>query len=267
MVRSALVCGLLAFSSIAHAGEPVTANADQVKPAKPAQRLSKIAEEHFQTGLALYRDGDYASARVEFQAAYDLSRLPDLLHNLSRVAQLEGKVAEAIALEERYLTESAEALSELEADQARGRIVRLRAQLASEGTTSPPTPRKSEQPSKSLPAVDAPTPSREATPRRLPLGAVGMIAIGGGLVIGGIGCGASALSTQSWLESGTPIPAKDVDAAIDRGAALERAGISLGVIGGAVLVGGTIWALVDRYGKRRASARLQSSGSALSVTW
>lgn len=105
MVRAALVCGLLA--PLAHAEESAPASADQIKPAQPSQHLSKVAEQHFRTGLDFYRAGYYASARIEFQAAYDLSHLPDLLHNLSRAAQLEGKLAEAIAFEARYITEGA----------------------------------------------------------------------------------------------------------------------------------------------------------------
>jgi Flp pilus assembly protein TadD len=71
--------------------------------------LSKIAEQHFKNGVEFYRAGEFAGARVEFQTAYDLSKLPTLLHNLSMAAQLEGKFDDAIAFEERFLKAAASA--------------------------------------------------------------------------------------------------------------------------------------------------------------
>ena len=35
------------------------------------------AAQHFQLGVEFYRAGDYAAARVEFEAAFGLSQLPD----------------------------------------------------------------------------------------------------------------------------------------------------------------------------------------------
>lgn len=265
MLRAAIVFGLLAVAPPVFAVEAAPSSADPITTAQPAGTLGKVAEQHFQTGLAFYRAGDYASARIEFQAAYDLSRLPDLLHNLSRTAQLQGKLADSIAFEERYLSESGDALSEHDADAARGRIARLRDELLRQSRAPVAPPREPE----AVPKRPMPTPARtDADRAHPPVGAWALVAGGGALTIAGIGCGGAALALQARLESGAPISAADASAGLERGVALDRAGIALSVIGGAALVGGTIWALVHRYrGRRGADPVRAPAGSALSLAW
>ena len=64
-------------------------------PAAP--EIGAVAERHFDDTAAFYKAGNYEAAKVEFSAAYDLSRHPDLLYNLSLVAERQARYADALA--------------------------------------------------------------------------------------------------------------------------------------------------------------------------
>lgn len=235
---------MFALSSTAHASEPA-ASADQVKLAVPSPLLTKIAEEHFRHGIELYRAGEYGGARVEFSTAYELSHLPDLLHNLSMVAQLENKLDEAIRLEERYIAESGDKLSEQDADLARGRIVRLRERSAAERTsTTGVTPTLQDPGVAALPAVsDAPEIKR---PRKVPIPALVLIGGGGVALVGSLGCGVSAFTLGKTIRNDGPYFLTEYQQLADRGHALNTGTIVLGVAGGAAVVAGMGWLFVKR---------------------
>ena len=82
--------------------------------------------------------------------------------------------------------------------------------------------------------------------RRTPAGALALIGIGGGMLIGGIGCGVGAVLTQQSLENGQPLYLREIDALTKRGQGLSLAGISLDVVGGVALVAGSAWAIWAR---------------------
>lgn len=108
------------------AGAARTADAQTLREAPTAASKQDVAAQHFQLGLKFYRAGDYAAARVEFEAALGLSGEADLLHNLSWTAEKQGQIAAAIDYEERFLAVKSSELTTAELDQARGRLVRLR---------------------------------------------------------------------------------------------------------------------------------------------
>ena len=116
-----LVCG-----AVVGAGLAMPAAAQTLKEAPAVVNKQGAAAQHFQLGVEFYRAGDYAAARVEFDAAYGLSGLPDLLHNLSLTAEKQGQIAAAIDYEGRFLAAKRGELTTAETDEARGRLLRLR---------------------------------------------------------------------------------------------------------------------------------------------
>lgn len=75
----------------------------------PAQALGQedeaTARSHFEAARSHFERGAYEEAQREFQAAYELSRHPELLYNLYLVAERLGDLDTAIAHLERYLAE------------------------------------------------------------------------------------------------------------------------------------------------------------------
>ncbi len=61
-----------------------------------SEKEQDAALQHFRLGVEFYSAGNYGAARVEFEAALGLSKLPDLLHNLSLTAEKQGLIGEAI---------------------------------------------------------------------------------------------------------------------------------------------------------------------------
>ena len=186
-----------------------------------------LAESHFEAGQQAYRDQRWDVARIEFQAAYQLSHEPDLLYNLSVIEEKDGNTSEAVTYARRYLAEKGAAISTKDADEVRGRIARLESML------KPP-------PAAVIaagPVPQPPPPPKTSTPAIVANGAI----VGGGvLTLAGIGClvGAwttgqaaqdPAISYQQWVDLGST------------GRALNAAGLGLTIAGGAVLVGSTAW--------------------------
>ena len=83
MVRLVLVAGTLAVGA-----RP--ADAQSLCEAPTAASKQHVAAQHFPLGLKFYRAGDYAAARVEFEAALGRSGEADLLHNLSWTVEKQG---------------------------------------------------------------------------------------------------------------------------------------------------------------------------------
>src|SRR5262249_37813352 len=76
-------------------------------PAARAQTSADgLAHKHFESGAAYLEQADYDSALREFQAAYDLSKRPEILINVATVDERMGKLSEAIAALEKYLAEA-----------------------------------------------------------------------------------------------------------------------------------------------------------------
>ena len=199
--------------------------------AEPSQRQEiALAERHHAEATRLYQAGNFAAARVEFQAAYDLSREPDILHNLSLVAEKQGKLDESIALEERFKAERGAEITQGERDGIDGRIARLRQ-------------------SATVPVAQSATSSG----RRPPLGSIVLMAGGGALLITGIGCGIGAVVTGNHVRNDGPFPPNEKQALLNQGQALQSTGIAFDVLGGAALIAGVSWAIVDRV--RRPASR------------
>ncbi len=190
-----------------------------------------LAESHFEAGQQAYRDQRWAVARIEFQAAYQLSHEPDLLYNLSVIEEKDGNPSEALTYARRYLAENGAAISTKDADEVRGRIARLdsvqtQPPAAVVATAQPPQAQQPQTP-----------PAKLDTRANV---ANGVIVAGGLLTLGGIGCLVGAWTTSQAAQDPTISYQQWVDLG-SRGRALNAAGLGLTIAGGAVLVGSTAW--------------------------
>jgi hypothetical protein len=84
----------------AAAATPATAPA--VKPDADAANM-KEAKDRFERALALYDDGDYDAALVEFHRAYDLAPTYKILYNIAKIQRHTNNYSAAITNFERYL--------------------------------------------------------------------------------------------------------------------------------------------------------------------
>lgn len=225
---------------------PATPTSPPAVAAAPAadDALDSLAQQHYNAGVEMFRNGQYEASRVEFEAAYKLLPLPDFLHNLSMAAELQKKYADALTYEERFLA-AASHLTHSERTVTRNRIAKLRD--AAGGTT----------------AGSSAASGKEGGRSRTPTGALALIGIGSGMLLVGIGCGAGALVTQNKLENGEPLFAREYEALTQRGRALNYTGISLDVLGGVALVSGAAWAIAAR--TRAPKPQLTTASSLFSV--
>jgi len=213
-----------------------------------------LATRHFDEATRLYGAGKYDEARIEFEASFALTREAELLHNISLAAERQGKLSDAIDFEERFLAAKPPGMTQRDSDEARGRIARLREQQL-RVTSGPPLAAASDR---------AVTPATER--RRVPPGAIGLLAIGGAAVAVGVGCGAGAWATARTIDN-MPLTLSDVNALTARGQALDRAGIALDLIGAASLVAGTAWAVVDRLRGSRTVIAGTSPQTTFALVW
>lgn len=174
--------------------------------------LEATAAQHFSLAVQAFHAGQWDAARAEFTVCYQLSKKPDLLHNLSMTAERQGTkeaLADAITYEQQFL--SLASLQPAERTEAANRVSQLQAKLR---------------------AVDEPP--RRAN-RRVLLGALGL-SLGGAMLIASLGTGGYALALKSDLE-GRPITQVEFDEGLSRGRTLQSATIALAVVGGTIAVG------------------------------
>lgn len=213
--RTLLVALVPWWLSLAHAQQPT------LKP-KPVN-LGQRAANHFEVGSQAYQAGQFDVARVEFEASYQHCKEPDLLHNLSMVAEQQGKFAEALALEREFLAKAQ--LKPEERESASNRIARLSEQIPPQQspaqTSSAPTP-----PGKTARIVS-----------------IAGLAVGGGLLVSAIGIGGAALALKNDLES-RPITLTELDQGRALGQSYQSAAIGLGVVGGVLVIGSTVGVVV-----------------------
>ena len=218
---------------------------------RPSRPMIEAAQAHYQSGARFFESGSYDAALVEFEAAWRLSGEPDLLHNLSWTHEKAGRIKEAIDYAVRYQT----AVQTIE-DQERGRrrvefLKQRYASGATEPTTAPSSPSVSPAPTQAPQPVPEKTPSaapeqlKTESQNRVPPLSIGLLAGGGALALGGIGCLAGAWST-SQQGNNTDLTFAEGSALSSRGHALNATGIALTVVGGAVVVGGATWMLLAR---------------------
>jgi tetratricopeptide (TPR) repeat protein len=187
------------------------------EPAEPAERA--VARAHFDRGLALARERDYARALLEFQRAYEVSPHFSVLYNIARAELALNRRAQALTTLQRYLDEAGDRVEPPRKAEVEALLVRLRSELeaaeqpppsASEpSATAQPDPtdadaakseaRQSPRPSAAAPStgrtqppVDlfASTPARNSpTPRSDAQRSIAYVLGGAGLVLSGAALG------------------------------------------------------------------------------
>lgn len=193
--------------------------------------LDETAAAHFALGVQAYQAGQWDAARAEFRVCYELSKKPDLLHNLSLVAEKQGKIAEALDLEREFL---AKAIPQDMTAEEKAKIV---ARVASLERLVPPTP--SPPPPESAPLVQ-----REKSPSKAPrvLATVGLVS-GGTLLVAALGTGIAGSLLKRDLES-RPLTLTEFDQGRGLAKNYESATIALSVIGGALVIGSAVAAAI-----------------------
>lgn len=182
--------------------------------------LDEAAAEHFKLAIRAYQAGQWDAARAEFRVCYELSQKPDLLHNLSMVAEQQGNAVEALALEREFLAK-AKGLTTADRTAAVGRIARIeRGEPASAPEPASPPP--------AVPARSKPPSAAQLLP---PIG----VATGGALLVAALGTGIAGSLLRADLES-HPLTLPELDAGRSQAQRLQTATITLGVVGGALVL-------------------------------
>lgn len=202
--------------------------------------LDETAAAHFALGVQAFKAGQWDAARAEFRVCYELSKKPDLLHNLSLVAEKQGKLAEALDLEREFLAKAKpQDMTPEERAKIAARVEDLERRAAATPTPTPdPTPTPSTPPSESTPAplVQKKAPSNTSRV----LATVGL-ASGGALLVAALGTGIAGLLLKSDLES-RPLTLAEFEQGRGQSKSFESATIALGVVGGALVIGSAVLA-------------------------
>lgn len=228
----------------AAASPPAAATSPPAAPAsgprEPTPDELDAAKRHFDSGRLFYDKGNYAAARAEFDAAYQLSHYPVLLYNLANTAEKQGEIPAAVRYYEEYLKTNPD-----DADAVRTKLEAIRPA----GATAPPAAETTAAPVGKIPPVPA----------------LALLGAGAGLLIVGIGLGAGALSAASSVgdtaNSGMPFAGTWADTE-RRGQQLSSAAIALDVVGGLALGAGAAWTGYWLYQRKKAAATVPPSSAA-----
>ena len=224
------------------------AHAQDLSPLqRPSRPMIEAAQQHYLSGTRFFEQGQWDAALVEFTASFQLSGERDLLHNISWTHEKAGRIKEALEFAERYLAACRGTEDE---ERAQKRVTFLRQRYSNAGLpTSPAVPVPVDTPAAQTPqnAVNGATVVAGQPEKAKPPGiAVGLLAGGGALSLGGIGCLAGAWGT-SQQASNADLTFANGTALADRGRALNGAGIALTVTGGAMVIGGAVtWLVLGR---------------------
>jgi hypothetical protein len=95
------------------------------------------AQQHFQNGVELYQNGNYAAALIEFESAYEAFPAPEVLYNMGQTATEAHEYALALEYFGRYLEDHA--VDDTRRDEVLAEIQRLGGLVASVevGSTTP----------------------------------------------------------------------------------------------------------------------------------
>jgi len=209
--------------------------------------MREAAQQHYASGTRFFEQGQWDASLVEFTASFQLSGERDLLFNISWTHEKAGRTREALEYAERYLVACQGTEDE---ERATKRVAFLKAKYRQSASGAASTVQAAPVPlvtpttqSAASEATAAPSTEGKAKPPAL---AIGLLAGGGALALGGIGCLAGAWSTSQQANS-PDLTFAQVSGLIDRGHALNATGIALTVTGGAVVVGGAVtWAVLAR---------------------
>ena len=217
---------LVAILLVADTGMGFSQN-NPPQPAPDSLTLSAAAA-HQDSGEGFFRAGRWQEALVEFDAAWALTKHPDLLFNMGLCSERADKTAAAIDYFERFLAASPTS------DPDGSTLRRLQALRAKQQASAAPL---------------VPKPAEKHTPvRRRQIAGIVLGSVGVALLAGSVGMGITAAADRETLLSGsiTYREAISLAEAADRN---RSASIGLGV-GGALLLGVSI-PLIAFWGRLR----------------
>ena len=251
-LRCSVECSRLAATALVLLASTAIAQPDLSPLQRPSRPMIEAAQAHYLSGARFFEAGSYDAALVEFEAAFRLSGEADFLHNLSWTHEKAGRIKEAIEYAVRYQA-AVQTVEDRERGRRRVEFLKQRyASGATEPTTAPSSPSVGPSPAQAPPPVPekkpnaAPEPPKTESRHRVPPLSIGLLAGGGALALGGIGCLAGAWSTSQQGNS-TDLTFAEGSALSSRGHALNATGIALAVTGGAVAIGGAVlWVVKSR---------------------
>lgn len=207
----------------------------------------RTSNPHYREAQAAFAEDRWEDAVAALARAYELDARPEYLFMQAQVLRAHDRCDDAIALYRRFIA-SAPPREDVLAAQA---ALELCGAPAVEQPPEPPPPEPVRDPVDSPPA---PPPPRRADPLTHAL-------VWPGLAVGGVGIGLVAAGHVRADRAGDASSEPEFDRRSTSAVRMAQAGIVLGSIGAAVLVGGIVRAGIVR-GRRRSAARVALDGSA-----
>jgi tetratricopeptide (TPR) repeat protein len=124
-IRFRALAAALALSLLA-SGLPQLAGADE-PPAFAGDDERALAKAHFKLGRGYQDARAYEKAIIEYQTAYAIAPMPELLFNIGQCYRLSGEPRMALLYYQRYLSSVPEGGA---SDEARAHVLSLRARIA-----------------------------------------------------------------------------------------------------------------------------------------
>jgi tetratricopeptide (TPR) repeat protein len=209
-----------------------------------------MARRHFESGVAYLQESDYESALRAFEKAYELSKRPEIQLNIATVHERQGRLTDAIASLERYLSEAPDGEH---IETVKLRISNLRKRLETEpgapGTEAPkpepapaPPPAATPPPAAPAPAPPAAAPAARPEPNRIP--AYVAFGVGGVAAAGAVLTGIFAKAEYDNAETECQQACSDDELSTGRTLAVTSTVLTGVAIVGAAL-GVTLWLTTD----------------------
>lgn len=222
------------------AAEEEDSEEETAAPPTLPPELEAEARSRFELGVSLYHQGRAEEALVEFERAHEISGRPEFFYNIYLCHRDAGQLREAEAALTSYLEQSSDVPNRGLLER---RLSTLREQIAAEEEAA-----RAEADARRA-AEEAEARVLQRTELRPPnrAGPSALLGLGGAAILAGVGVGISALFLHDELEQecfGSVCPYWKNDE-IDQ---LRRRTIAFDVLmgaGGAMLLGGLVWWLVD----------------------
>jgi tetratricopeptide (TPR) repeat protein len=203
----------------------------------------------FREAVELFRAGDFDTAAALLRRAHELDPEPILLFNLARALEASNQHLEAADTYARYLADAPDA-EDRAAIEALIANLRARAEAEASAAAPEPEPEATPEPEPVTPAPTVPEPERpSATPAWVVFG-VGAATAAAGLPVG-------LLARSRHDDARDAENHEQAVARRDEARRLQRAANALFGAGGALAVGGLVWALVARRAPDDERARIE----------
>lgn len=238
------LCGLIPSLALAQQGTASAADTEaagaEVDPEEQARRTQE-ARSLYDAGTVAFADGRFEDARRRWREAYELTGLPSLRYNIGMAEDRLNLSAAAIASYEAYLQDVPDAENR---NYVQRRLELLREQQPQDSDPVDPVDPIDPDVGDAADPIEAPVPERQSSGANI--GAITLLAVGGGALVGGFAMGMVARGRyndldDTCLDGVCPASAQsDIDG-------VRRAGLSADIlygVGGAMAVGGLIWLLV-----------------------